>query len=378
MKKHVSKSTAVQPVGNSDAPAQPQPVTLATQQEPNPPSTEIPRPPFLKKKPVRMGDLPVGQGVANGSPIPAATPKTLTLDVEAEVIAAESVSTPVQVIPKWQAPMPLELSELKSANPLPVSLSADEQKKLAECEVIIAAGIVKFYDVGTALKAVKEGRLFRDKYSSFDDYCKAKWGFCSKQAYRYVGASEVVADLSPLGDKLPNPLLERHVRPLVPLSSQDRKRVVTKLIGLVGDGKCSAKLINLAVASTALASKPAATATTTTVAATETPMPLTVADLTRGIQRVLDFHDELSKAIHANNSERAIELVEMLGDKLRALIATPATVPPVAETQAAEATPAPDKPAGKKPALPPAKARLSSRAARTKTPEAATPETAAA
>jgi hypothetical protein len=50
------------------------------------------------------------------------------------------------------------------------SLSAAERKKLARCEAKIAAGLQTFYDLGLAIREVRDARLYRESYSSIEEY----------------------------------------------------------------------------------------------------------------------------------------------------------------------------------------------------------------
>jgi len=230
---------------------------------------------------------------------------------------AASETAPAQVVQKWEPPKPLQMSILTSAAPLPLTLTAAEKQQLADCESVIKAGIMQFYEVGTALWTVREGKLHRDQFETFEKYCQARWGFGKSQASRNILASIVVKDLSPAGDCLPSPLLERHVRPFTGLNPEDRQRAVAKLIELAGEGKATTELIEKAVALTKSPSEPVAPADSTPLV---TPA---AADTAATIERALELHNQLSAAFAGNpEGPRTLELLELLGDVLRAL-ATP-------------------------------------------------------
>ncbi len=71
-------------------------------------------------------------------------------------------------------------------------------------------------DVVTALLAIRDGRLYRDTYETFEAYCRDRWGVKRAHAYRMIQAAETVAEMSPVGD-VPLPTNERHVRELARL-----------------------------------------------------------------------------------------------------------------------------------------------------------------
>jgi hypothetical protein len=69
--------------------------------------------------------------------------------------------------------------------------------QLAEHEAVIERGIGTFIEVGNALMAIRDGRLYRETgYASFDAYCRERWGMGRSHAYHLIDASEVAAVLS--------------------------------------------------------------------------------------------------------------------------------------------------------------------------------------
>lgn len=82
-------------------------------------------------------------------------------------------------------------------------LLLDEQSRLAECEAVIERGLGTFVKVGTALAEIRDGRLYRKHFRTFEDYCRERWNLSRKRAYDLIGGAEVVAALSPIGDTPP-------------------------------------------------------------------------------------------------------------------------------------------------------------------------------
>lgn len=74
-------------------------------------------------------------------------------------------------------------------------LLLDEQGKLEECEQVIERGLTTFVEVGGALAAIRDGRLYRASHGTFEDYCRERWGFSKRRANQLVEAAEVVAEL---------------------------------------------------------------------------------------------------------------------------------------------------------------------------------------
>src|SRR6476660_8234750 len=54
-------------------------------------------------------------------------------------------------------------------------LSSTESEILNACEAIIQKGIQTFVEVGNALLEIRESRLYRGQYSTFEEYCRTRW-----------------------------------------------------------------------------------------------------------------------------------------------------------------------------------------------------------
>jgi hypothetical protein len=80
-------------------------------------------------------------------------------------------------------------------------LNKAELSQLRECEAVIERGQKTFIEVGNALATIKEGKLYKAHYKTFEKYCKDKWGYTKSHAYRMIESAQVVENLSPMGDK---------------------------------------------------------------------------------------------------------------------------------------------------------------------------------
>jgi hypothetical protein len=83
-------------------------------------------------------------------------------------------------------------------------------------EGIIGENVGAFYEVGNALREIRDQDLYKLKngggYQSFEAYCKGEWDYRKSHAYRLIGSAQIVDVLSPLGDI--HPTTETQVRPL--------------------------------------------------------------------------------------------------------------------------------------------------------------------
>ena len=97
-------------------------------------------------------------------------------------------------------------------------LTIREQRAFDRAERKIARGLKSFLEVGMALKEIRDKRLYRQEYDTFEEYCIRRWELSRPRAYELCAASEVVADLSAIADiRLPQsirPALGRKPRAL--------------------------------------------------------------------------------------------------------------------------------------------------------------------
>jgi hypothetical protein len=106
-------------------------------------------------------------------------------------------------------------------------ISHAERDSLSTCEAIIERGLRSFYEVGAALTRIRDERLYRATYGTFEEYCLKRWNWGKAYAYRQIAAAEVVANLSPIGDV---PQTESQARPLVGLRPQEQRVVWGKAV----------------------------------------------------------------------------------------------------------------------------------------------------
>ncbi len=62
---------------------------------------------------------------------------------------------------------------------------------LDELEAIVDRGLQTFVEVGQALAEIRERRLYRDQYDSFEVYCRSRFNFNRQRASQLIKAAEV-------------------------------------------------------------------------------------------------------------------------------------------------------------------------------------------
>ena len=70
-------------------------------------------------------------------------------------------------------------------------LTSTEVDELIDCEEIIERGRQTFIEVGEALLHIREARLYREQYSSFEAYLQERWNMGKAYAHRMIAASEL-------------------------------------------------------------------------------------------------------------------------------------------------------------------------------------------
>ncbi len=97
-------------------------------------------------------------------------------------------------------------------------ITLDERSQLYQLEEVIKQGLNTFVDVGNALLEIRDKRLYRADYSTFEGYCQERWGFSRSRAHRLIEAAETTKNLLPIGNTLP--LNESQARPLTSLEPE--------------------------------------------------------------------------------------------------------------------------------------------------------------
>lgn len=76
-----------------------------------------------------------------------------------------------------------------------IALSKREISDLTVAEEIIESHKKSFLDVGAALVAIKDGRLYRANHKTFEEYIDVRWGWTRQRAYQLIRAESVVENV---------------------------------------------------------------------------------------------------------------------------------------------------------------------------------------
>jgi hypothetical protein len=121
-----------------------------------------------------------------------------------------------------------------------------DKLRLQSLEKMIEYNFKAFYEVGMALKEIRDRRLYKMQgYRRFKDYCVERWDMGSRYAYLQIESSIVVENLRSCGAHL-LPSSERQVRPLTKIKPQQQSEVWDRVLERaekMGLTKISTKLV---------------------------------------------------------------------------------------------------------------------------------------
>jgi hypothetical protein len=119
-------------------------------------------------------------------------------------------------------------------------LNIDESHELERCEVVIKQGLNTFIEVGEALFIIRDKRLYRREFNTFEDYCQEKWALGKTYVNQLIQASEVISNLGAIAPVLPQ--TESQTRPLTSLEPEIQKEVWKEVVQTHGENITAAKV----------------------------------------------------------------------------------------------------------------------------------------
>lgn len=153
-------------------------------------------------------------------------------------------------------------------------LSKSEAKELQKLEATVADGVAQFWAVGLALRQIRDKGLYRETHKTFESYCLEKWEISRPEAYRQIGAAEVMEDLCIAeGEIAPKSVAQ--TRPLMKLKTAALRRQVWSVVKSQKKVVITAEVVEAAVCKV-LHKETSTTKVTTKVAALKAEPALVV------------------------------------------------------------------------------------------------------
>ena len=100
-----------------------------------------------------------------------------------------------------------------------MTMEGTRKQTLSDFISLINHERAKYYEIGIAIKEIREKRLYLEEEDNFDIFCRKHLGMARIQAHRYMAAARVVENLLPIGNI---PLNESQARPLVNLTREEQ------------------------------------------------------------------------------------------------------------------------------------------------------------
>lgn len=118
------------------------------------------------------------------------------------------------------------------------TLTTIETERLSALETTIEQGLQTFVEVGNALMEIRDSRLYRATFGTFEEYCRERWGVSKPYATQMIQAAKTVGNLVAIATVLPTN--EAQVRPLTKLSSEQQLTVWPLVVDTAPNGKITA------------------------------------------------------------------------------------------------------------------------------------------
>ena len=147
---------------------------------------------------------------------------------------------------KSELPPPALLGNVLESAPLKPLLTPAELTERQELETAIKSGWKTFLEVGSAVAKIRDKKLYRDKYETFEQYLLTELGYSLPYAYSLIGSAEVNAQMSAIAEITVKPLNEAQFRELIPVPEGKRVAAWKSALKLAGDKAVTAKVVRQA------------------------------------------------------------------------------------------------------------------------------------
>jgi hypothetical protein len=128
-------------------------------------------------------------------------------------------------------------------NTLKERLDTTERGRFRRLEATVAEGISSFVVVGEALKEIRDSKLYRESYKTFEKYVDEKWGLERRRAYQLIEASDTKANLCKILHKNETATsinTESQLRELKDVPAESMAAVIDKAAEIAGDDPITA------------------------------------------------------------------------------------------------------------------------------------------
>lgn len=108
------------------------------------------------------------------------------------------------------------------------AMTHEEANELKTLERVIERGMSTFVEVGNALKTIRDDKLYREEYKTFERYVEDRWQFKRRYAYNLIESAEAVENVHHGAQKLP--ANERQARELHKAPPEKRAEIWQEVV----------------------------------------------------------------------------------------------------------------------------------------------------
>lgn len=108
------------------------------------------------------------------------------------------------------------------------SMTPPQLQRLTTLEKVIKQGQKTFVEVGEALQEILNSKLYRQDYSTFEEYCRKRWGWGKSYSYNLIDAARVVKELPTKTSTIVD--TESKARELSKVPEEERAEVVAAAV----------------------------------------------------------------------------------------------------------------------------------------------------
>lgn len=102
------------------------------------------------------------------------------------------------------------------------ALSSLDRSNLRKLETTIAKGMETFFEVGLALKRIRDEQLYRGEHKTFEAYVQARWKLSRSRAYQLIESADVNQNVHHGRQNSPSLPNERAARELARLPAEEQ------------------------------------------------------------------------------------------------------------------------------------------------------------
>ena len=124
------------------------------------------------------------------------------------------------------------------------ALTVPEVDRKAQLEATIERGMQTFVEVGLALMEIRDERLYRAEFGTFEEYCNQRWGWGRNYTNKLIASAEVVENLGTIVPILP--ATESQARPLAALEPEQQREAWERVLETAPNGKITAAIVTQA------------------------------------------------------------------------------------------------------------------------------------